>query len=270
MKFLSLEGLTEYTEILLNKITTKLNEKADNNHVHNYAGSSSAGGAATSALTCTGNSNTATTLQTARTIQTNLGSTATASFNGSANITPGITGTLPISYGGTGSTTAAGALTNLGLTATATELNYCDGVTSNIQTQLNSKATSSHTHNYMENNPSFIEMNANGSLKGYGGFIDFHYISSSGVASSNTDYSSRIIESNDGVIEINGATFKRSDQSVSAKTFVGSLSGSADTVDGFHASASVGYYLRPISYGTSALTAGSSSLTSGYVYLQYE
>lgn len=33
------------------------------------------------------------------------------------------------------------------LTATATELNYVDGVTSNIQTQLNSKAGTSHTHN---------------------------------------------------------------------------------------------------------------------------
>lgn len=33
-----------------------------------------------------------------------------------------------------------------GITATTTELNYTDGVTSNIQTQLNSKASSSHTH----------------------------------------------------------------------------------------------------------------------------
>lgn len=32
------------------------------------------------------------------------------------------------------------------LTATAAELNYMDGVTSNVQTQLNSKASSSHTH----------------------------------------------------------------------------------------------------------------------------
>ena len=55
-------------------------------------------------------------------------------------------GTLPIAYGGTGATSAANALTNLGLTATAAELNYCDGVTSNIQTQLNGKASSSHTH----------------------------------------------------------------------------------------------------------------------------
>ena len=35
-----------------------------------------------------------------------------------------------------------------GITATVTELNYVDGVTSSIQTQLNGKAASSHTHNY--------------------------------------------------------------------------------------------------------------------------
>jgi hypothetical protein len=54
---------------------------------------------------------------------------------------------ISISKGGTGATTAEAALTNLGITATATELNFCDGVTSNIQTQLNGKANSSHgTH----------------------------------------------------------------------------------------------------------------------------
>ena len=40
------------------------------------------------------------------------------------------------------------SLGSFGITATAAELNYCDGVTSNIQTQLNGKAASSHTHNY--------------------------------------------------------------------------------------------------------------------------
>lgn len=83
-------------------------------------------------------SGSATKLTTARTIRTNLGSTSTASFDGSANITPGVTGTLPIANGGTGATTASAVLTNLGITATATELNYTDGVTSNIQTQINS------------------------------------------------------------------------------------------------------------------------------------
>lgn len=56
------------------------------NHTHAYAGSSSVGGAATSALKCTGNSATATTLQTARTING-------TSFNGSANITTSNWGT---------------------------------------------------------------------------------------------------------------------------------------------------------------------------------
>lgn len=36
-----------------------------------------------------------------------------------------------------------------GLTTTIAELNYVKGVTSNIQTQLNSKSSSSHTHNYL-------------------------------------------------------------------------------------------------------------------------
>lgn len=39
-------------------------------------------------------------------------------------------------------------LSSFGITATAQELNYTDGVTSNIQTQLNNKAASTHTHNY--------------------------------------------------------------------------------------------------------------------------
>lgn len=56
---------------------------------------------------------TATKLATPRTIRTNLASTATASFDGSANITPGVTGTLPITNGGTGATTANAAEFNI-------------------------------------------------------------------------------------------------------------------------------------------------------------
>lgn len=56
----------------------------------------------------TGNASSATKLQTARTIQTNLASGAAASFNGTANVTPGVTGILPISSGGTGATSLSG------------------------------------------------------------------------------------------------------------------------------------------------------------------
>ena len=56
---------------------------AASSHTHNYAGSSSAGGAATTALACSGNAATATKLQTARTIT--IGKTG-KTFNGSANV----------------------------------------------------------------------------------------------------------------------------------------------------------------------------------------
>ena len=61
-----------------------------------------------------GNANTATKLEIARTITANLASSTAGSFDGSANITVGVTGTLPIANGGTGATTAAAARTALG------------------------------------------------------------------------------------------------------------------------------------------------------------
>lgn len=42
------------------------------------------------------------------------------------------------------------SLSDLGITATATELNYVDGVTKNVQTQLNGKADSNHEHEASE------------------------------------------------------------------------------------------------------------------------
>ena len=78
-------------------------------HTHRYAGSSEAGGSADSALK----------LAQARTVRVSLGSTAAANFDGSANITPGVNGTLPVANGGTGGTTASAAVGSLvnGLTA---------------------------------------------------------------------------------------------------------------------------------------------------------
>ena len=65
------------------------------------------------ASTYTGNSATATKLATARTITANLASSTAGSFDGSANITVGVTGTLPIANGGTGLTSAPSMLVNL-------------------------------------------------------------------------------------------------------------------------------------------------------------
>lgn len=47
------------------------------------------------------------------TIQTNLASTSASTFTGASNITPGVTGTLPIANGGTGQTSANAAINAL-------------------------------------------------------------------------------------------------------------------------------------------------------------
>lgn len=67
-----------------------------------------------SSIYLNGNALTATKLETARTITANLASSTAGSFDGSENITVGVTGTLPIANGGTGATTAAAARTALG------------------------------------------------------------------------------------------------------------------------------------------------------------
>lgn len=56
-----------------------------------------------------GNASSSTKLQTARTFQTNLASTSTASFDGTVNVTPGVKGILSISNGGTGQNSANSA-----------------------------------------------------------------------------------------------------------------------------------------------------------------
>lgn len=65
-------------------------------------------------LDATANAVSATKLATARTIQTNLAATTAASFDGSADVYPGVIGTLPVVNGGTGASSAAGARTALG------------------------------------------------------------------------------------------------------------------------------------------------------------
>lgn len=175
-----------------NAITSALNGKAASSHTHNYAGSSSVGGSATSAVkldTSTAGSATqpvyfssgkpvACTYTLAKSVPSNAVFTdtntwialkgATTSAAGTAGYAPapsagaanrylrsdGIWAVPPdtnttYTLGSFGITATAAELNKLdGVTATAAELNYVDGVTSNIQTQLNGKAASTHTHNY--------------------------------------------------------------------------------------------------------------------------
>lgn len=87
-----------------------------------------------------------------------------------------MSGTLPVSKGGTGATAADGARTNLGIT---TEF-------------LNN----AHNHDNGSLNPASIELKGASS---HGGYIDFHY------GGSSADYTSRIIESSSGIVTLNGS-----------------------------------------------------------------
>ena len=58
-------------------------------------------------------------------------------------------------------------LSSFGVTATAAELNYTDGVTSNIQSQLNSKAASSHTHSTASTTAAGFLRQLNGSTSNF-------------------------------------------------------------------------------------------------------
>lgn len=60
-----------------------------------------------------GNADTATKLKTPRTIRTDLASSAAVNFDGTANITPGVTGVLPVAKGGTGTTSIQELATNV-------------------------------------------------------------------------------------------------------------------------------------------------------------
>jgi len=71
----------------------------------------------------------ATQLETARNIQTNLASTTAGSFNGTASVSAGVTGTLGIANGGTGQTTAAGVRNALGLGNTTGAVPIANGGT---------------------------------------------------------------------------------------------------------------------------------------------
>ena len=74
------------------------------------------------ALPSDGTAAAATKLETGRTIRVNLGSETAVNFNGTANVTPGVAGTLPVTHGGTGLT---------GLENTSYTTNRLRGITLN-------------------------------------------------------------------------------------------------------------------------------------------
>ena len=72
------------------------------------------------------------------------------------------------------------------------------------------------TQSMMSKAPINIELNQNGGLNNYGGFIDFHYHDANGNETGNTDYSSRIIETAEGLLKINNVSFDMNTRSINA------------------------------------------------------
>ena len=137
-----------------------------------------------------------------------------------------LSGTLPISKGGTGKTTAADARSALGITpanigAAASSHSHAVGdITGTLPianggTGATNAATALKNLGAMSSNPANIEFSP-GASAAHGGFIDFHHNNST------ADYTSRIIESSSGTLTINGVTIKGS-------TITGALSGNAST-----------------------------------------
>lgn len=159
-------------------VQNQLNGKASSSHTHNYAGASTAGGSANSAVKLdtasagsatqpvyfSGGKPVAGTYTLEKSVPSNAVFTDTkySAFKGATTEAAGGTGLVPAPATGAANrylrsdgtwqvppdTNTTYTLGSFGITATAAELNYMDGVTSNVQTQLNGKAASGHTHNY--------------------------------------------------------------------------------------------------------------------------
>ena len=143
----TLDGITATTSEInciggvTSNIQTQLDGKSPVGHTHNYAGSDSAGGVATSAKQ----------LETSHTIQTNLGSSTAVSFNGTSDINPGVTGVLPITNGGTGN--ATGKASSADKLATARTISLSGDVSGSVSFDGSADvsitavvANSSHNH----------------------------------------------------------------------------------------------------------------------------
>ena len=102
-----------------------------------------------------------------------------------------------------------------GLTATTTELNYVKGVTSAIQTQLNGKAASSHSHsNYLSTSGGTVngDLTVTGILYGNGQQAYYYNSSTKGqvFGTANATGGTTIAAGDSSTVQINGALLKTS------------------------------------------------------------
>lgn len=162
---------------------------------------------------------------------TNKGTVTSVTINGT-NVTPDSNGLVNLGTisGGSGGTSSyvlpTATSSTLGGVKTGSNITNSNGTISLTKANV----TSALGYTPMSESLVNLEMNNSGSLKSYGGFIDFHFHNSDGkptdssgtVVTTTPDYTSRIIENAAGQIDINGVKFKSS-------TVTGSLSGNAST-----------------------------------------
>lgn len=181
-------------------------------------------------------------------------------------------GTLSVSRGGTGSTsfTSGAALIGNGTGAVSTR-SITSSATKDSTSLITSGGVYSALAGKMNASINNIELNPSGSLKSYGGFIDFHFhnsdgtpLNASGEVTSDgktPDYTSRIIEDAAGTISVNGVKFKGNKVTASGG-FVGNLTGVADSATNLSNKPSL-----LISGNTIAVKAGEK--TSDYITVPY-
>lgn len=174
---------------------------------------------------------TAAKLTSAKSLEVALGSTAAASFDGSADATSiGVSGTLSVANGGTGATSAADARTNLGLGSAATLTPY------------------SNTWN---NGP--VVVRSGDGVMEVGKYFDFHVDSTS-----TKDYDVRITAASTG-LTISGTT---------SGTFKGDLTGTASkaTADASGNTITSTYAKKPIVVQDASVTWASDTTYSDFPY----
>ena len=255
-----LDGVTatatelNYVDGVTSNIQTQLNGKAASSHTHNNATTTAAGflpklgGGTANFLRADGTW--AKPPDTNTTYSTMTGATTSAAgktglvpapaagaatrylrSDGTWQVPPDTNTTYTLSSFGI--TATAAELNKLdGVTATATELNYVDGVTSNIQTQLNGKAASNHTHSYLPL--------SGGTLTGT--------LNSRAIAPTATN-----------TYSLGTSSLKYN--AVYATTFYGALSGNASSATKL-GSSTVGSSVKPIYLNKGTATASSSTVGS--------
>ena len=189
------------------------------------------------------------------------------------------------------------SLSDLGLTATAAELNYVDGVTSNIQTQLNGKAASSHGNHvpttqtadnatFLRNDNTWQKItpaNIGAAASSHGTHVSYSTTApvmngTASVGSASTVSRSDHVHPTDtsrAAASHTHSEYFDANVSRTANTVLAAPNGSAGTASFRKLVAAdlpshTHNYAPSYTYGTSALTPGSSSLATGVLYIQYE